>query len=46
MITFMHGDLLASKAEALVNAVNTVGVMDKRHAEPLVTPRRKIVDGK
>ena len=29
MITFMHGDLLASKAEALVNAVNTVGVMGK-----------------
>lgn len=29
MITYTTGDLLASKAEALVNAVNTVGVMGK-----------------
>lgn len=29
MITIVHGDLLNSNAQALVNAVNTVGVMGK-----------------
>jgi O-acetyl-ADP-ribose deacetylase (regulator of RNase III) len=29
MITFMQGNLLEAKAEALVNTVNTVGVMGK-----------------
>lgn len=29
MITFLQGDLLQSNAEALVNTVNTVGVMGK-----------------
>ena len=29
MITFTEGNLLDAKAEALVNAVNTVGVMGK-----------------
>lgn len=29
MITYAHGNLLESDAEALVNAVNTVGVMGK-----------------
>lgn len=29
MIKFLKGDLLKSDAEALVNAVNTVGVMGK-----------------
>ena len=46
MITFMRGDLLASKAEALVNAVNTVGVMGKLHAKPLLTFRREMANGK
>src|SRR5690606_26198539 len=29
MFTFLQGDLLRSEAEALVNTVNTVGVMGK-----------------
>ena len=29
MITDVHGNLLASDADALVNTVNTVGVMGK-----------------
>ncbi len=29
MITYIQGNLLEAKAEALVNTVNTVGVMDK-----------------
>lgn len=29
MLNFVHGDLFDSKAEALVNTVNTVGVMGK-----------------
>jgi O-acetyl-ADP-ribose deacetylase (regulator of RNase III) len=29
MLTFLKGDMLKAKAEALVNTVNTVGVMGK-----------------